>query len=102
MTIYNVDDVLTLTSGETWRVNHVRQHEDGRVTVGLDDPANPGKHGTAFYADVLDKQVVEHITHYRAELIGNLTADLLGNGWLWGPGAAEFVARRLINLGWRR
>lgn len=101
MSTYTVGDMLTLTSGQTWRVDHVSQREDGRVTVGLDDPANPGKHGTAFYADVLDNQVIEHITNDRATVIGNLTADLMSFGEL-GPGLAENIARHLINLGWRR
>jgi hypothetical protein len=101
MTTYTVGDVLTLTSGQTWRVDHVSPREDGRVTVGLDDPANPGKHGTAFYADVLDNQVIEHITNDRAAVIGNLTADIMASGYN-AVGPAETLARRLVNLGWRR
>lgn len=56
---YAVGDVLTLTSGAVWRVDRV-WIKDGRASVGLDDPANPGKHGTAFYADVLDRFVRHH------------------------------------------
>lgn len=38
----------------------------------------------------------------RGQLIGNLTADLMSSGWLWGIGYAESMARRLTKLGWHR
>jgi hypothetical protein len=54
---YHVGELLTLSSGETWKVDRVYDH-DGRPGVGLVNPANPN-HGTAFYADVLDQLVIE-------------------------------------------
>jgi hypothetical protein len=56
--VYHVGELLTLRSGATWRVHTLHRGRYGRPGVGLINPDNP-RHGTAFYADVLDELVVE-------------------------------------------
>lgn len=116
---FAVDDVLTLASG-VWRVDSLRYvpylgaksrvarpgDDPSRITVGLDDPANPGKHGTAVSLDVLmiPGRAIKHdaTLHSKAGQVDTLATDLVTSGWLWGRGAAEVVAARLVDLGWRR
>ncbi|WP_329069029.1 hypothetical protein [Amycolatopsis sp. NBC_01480] len=56
--VYHVGELLTLRSGERWRVDTLHRGRYGRPGVGLVNPDNP-RHGTSFYADVLDELVVE-------------------------------------------
>lgn len=112
---YAVDDVLTLPSG-TWRVDSLRYtpypgaksrvagpgDDPACVTVGLDDPANPGKHGTAVTLAALmtSGRVIKHTP--AGVSVDRLVADLLGNGFPFGDQSARALAIKLVNLGWRR
>lgn len=55
---FRVDEILTLLSGATWRVQDLHSGQEGRPGVGLVNPFNPN-HGTSFYADVLAGLIAE-------------------------------------------
>jgi len=103
---YTVGDMLTLKSGAIWRIDRISPRDDGRVSIGLDDPANPGKHSTAFYSDRLDAEVVRHIPvndHDTELLISRLAADIArALPSFPDPRRTRELAAKLVELGWKR
>lgn len=101
MSTYTPEQIVTLTSGRTWKVARVFRSEDGHtVVVGLVDPENPN-HGTAFRAEVLDALIVTPPRVRLVELMKDDVDSAVGLGefpdaWLTG------VAERLVDAGWKR
>jgi len=102
MTTYTPGQVLTLTSGRTWKVRNVGHSDDGHIVVGLVNPENPN-HGTAFRAEVLDALIVRDLGPTET-LISLLAADLAEHPAFF-PGSgnpARPLAAVLVRKGWKR